>query len=153
PTGVVADTRGRRISFLLSEATLAVGTLAYVGVPAIHGGLLLFCLAGVSLGLGDTFDSGAVEAWLGDARQAAGYRHEPRGGIALVRRLTTPGLRRPSFPSGAADVSFATIVATGVFRSFWISVPVSLVAALPGGVLEPVRQASHRRSTPYSEPA
>src|SRR5205807_6164798 len=37
PTGVVADTRGRRASFLLSEATLAVGTLAYVGVAAIHG--------------------------------------------------------------------------------------------------------------------
>ena len=43
PTGVVADTLGRRVSFLLSEATLAVGTLAYVGVAAIHGGLLLFC--------------------------------------------------------------------------------------------------------------
>src|SRR6266516_942049 len=40
PTGVVADTLGRRTSFLLSEATLAVGTLAYVGVAAIHGGLL-----------------------------------------------------------------------------------------------------------------
>src|SRR5207244_7639759 len=39
PTGVVADTRGRRASFLLSEATLAVGTLAYVGVAAIDGSL------------------------------------------------------------------------------------------------------------------
>src|SRR5881227_2101691 len=47
PTGVVADTRGRRASFLLSELTLAAGTLAYVGVAVIHGGLLLFCLAGV----------------------------------------------------------------------------------------------------------
>jgi MFS family permease len=40
PTGVVADTRGRRASFLLSEATLAVGTLAYVGVAAVEGGYL-----------------------------------------------------------------------------------------------------------------
>jgi MFS family permease len=76
PTGVVADTRGRRASFLLSEATLAVGTLAYVGVSAIDGGLLLFCLAGVILGLGYTFYSGAVEAWLVDALKATGYRHE-----------------------------------------------------------------------------
>src|SRR5438105_11073245 len=76
PTGVVADTRGRRASFLLSEATLAVGTMAYVGVAAIHGGLLLFCLAGVILGLGYTFYSGAVEAWLVDALKATGYRHE-----------------------------------------------------------------------------
>src|SRR5438105_15378950 len=76
PTGVVADTRGRRASFLLSELTLAVGTLAYVGVAAIHGGLLLFCLAGMILGLGYTFYSGAVEAWLVDALKATGYREE-----------------------------------------------------------------------------
>jgi MFS family permease len=76
PTGVVADTLGRRASFLLSEATLAVGTLAYVGVAAIGGGLLLFCLAGVILGIGYTFYSGAVEAWVVDALKATGYRHE-----------------------------------------------------------------------------
>jgi MFS family permease len=73
PTGVVADTVGRRASFLLSEATLAVGTLAYVGVAEIEGGLLLFCLAGVILGLGYTFYSGAVEAWVVDALRASGY--------------------------------------------------------------------------------
>src|SRR5438093_408916 len=82
PTGVVADTRGRRASFLLSEATLAVGTLAYVGVAVIHGGLALFCLAGVVLGLGYTFYSGAVEAWLVDALKATGYRHELDGVFA-----------------------------------------------------------------------
>src|ERR687895_696023 len=76
PTGVIADTRGRRASFLLSELTLALGTLAYVGVAAIEGGLLLFCLAGVILGLGYTFYSGAVEAWLVDALKATGYRDE-----------------------------------------------------------------------------
>ncbi len=79
PTGVVADTLGRRVSFLLSEATLAVGTLAYVGVAAIHGGLLLFCLAGVILGLGYTFYSGAVEAWAVDALKATGYQKELDG--------------------------------------------------------------------------
>ena len=73
PTGMVADTRGRRASFLLAAATLAIGTLAYVGVEAIEGGLLLFCLAGVILGLGYTFYSGAVEAWLVDALNATGY--------------------------------------------------------------------------------
>jgi MFS family permease len=72
----VADTRGRRVSFLLSEATLAIGTLAYVGVAAIHGGVVLFSLAGVILGLGFTFYSGAVEAWLVDALKATGYHQE-----------------------------------------------------------------------------
>src|ERR687891_117820 len=76
PTGVVADTRGRRISFLLSEAGRAIGTLAYVGVAGIQGGVVLFSLAGVILGLGFTFYSGAVEAWLVDALKATGYQKE-----------------------------------------------------------------------------
>ncbi|HZA19894.1 MAG TPA: MFS transporter [Actinomycetota bacterium] len=82
PTGVVADTRGRRASFLLSESVLAVGTLAYVGVAAIDGGLLLFSLAGVILGLGYTFYSGAVEAWLVDALKATGFQNELDGVFA-----------------------------------------------------------------------
>jgi len=73
PTGVVADTRGRRASFLLSAITLAIGTGAYVAVEAIGGGLLLFCVAGVVLGLGYTFYTGAVEAWLVDALKATGH--------------------------------------------------------------------------------
>ncbi|MQB01623.1 MAG: MFS transporter [Actinobacteria bacterium] len=76
PTGVVADTTGRRASFLLSAATLAIGTLAYVGVAAIEGGLVLFSLAGVILGLGYAFYSGAVEAWLVDGLKASGYGDE-----------------------------------------------------------------------------
>jgi MFS family permease len=82
PTGVVADTRGRRASFLLSEVTLAVGTLAYVGVAAIGGGVVLFSLAGVILGLGFTFYSGAVEAWVVDALKATGYQRELDGVFA-----------------------------------------------------------------------
>ena len=89
PTGVVADTVGRRASFLLSEATLALGTLAYVGVASINGGLLLFCLAGVILGLGYTFYSGAVEAWLVDALGATGYREELDGVFARASMVSS----------------------------------------------------------------
>jgi MFS family permease len=74
PTGIVADTRGRRLSFLLSVAVLFVGTAAYVAVPRVGGGFLAFCVASVVLGLGYTFYSGATEAWLVDALDAAGYR-------------------------------------------------------------------------------
>lgn len=73
PTGIVADTRGRRLSFLLSVAILFVGTGLYVAVPSLGGGLLAFCVASVVLGLGFTFYSGAVEAWVVDALDAAGY--------------------------------------------------------------------------------
>jgi MFS family permease len=73
PTGVFADTRGRRASFLLSVVTLLIGTLGYVAAGAAGGSLLLFCLMSVVLGLGYTFYSGAVEAWLVDALKATGY--------------------------------------------------------------------------------
>jgi len=51
----MADTRGRRISFLLSVVVVLLGTLGYVGVAAMGGGLLLFSLMSVVLGLGYTF--------------------------------------------------------------------------------------------------
>lgn len=39
PTGVLADTRGRRASFLLSIIVLFPGTLGYVGAAAAGGSL------------------------------------------------------------------------------------------------------------------
>src|SRR4029434_8155276 len=76
PTGVLADTRGRRTSFLLSVIVVLIGTLGYVGAAAAGGSLLLFCLMSVVLGLGYTFYSGAVEAWLVDALPATGYTEQ-----------------------------------------------------------------------------
>lgn len=101
PTGVVADTRGRRASFLLSEVTLAVGTLAYVGVAAVEGGLLLFCLAGVILGLGYTFYSGAVEAWLVDALKATGYHDELDGVFARAAQVSSVAMIIGTIGGGA----------------------------------------------------
>lgn len=73
PTGVLADTRGRRASFLLSLAVLTLGTLGYVAAGKWGGGLIWISLASIILGLGYTFYSGAVEAWLVDALHACGY--------------------------------------------------------------------------------
>lgn len=76
PTGIVADTSGRRASFLLSMIVLCLGTLGYVGVSLVGGGLLWFCITSVILGLGFAFYSGAVEAWLVDALKATDYEGE-----------------------------------------------------------------------------
>src|SRR5688500_9966615 len=73
PTGVVADTAGRRRSFLLSAVTLMIGTLAYVAISLTEGGLILFSAASFVLCIGFCFYSGAVEAWLVDALRATGY--------------------------------------------------------------------------------
>jgi MFS family permease len=73
PTGVLADTRGRRFSFLLSLAVLAAGTGGYVAAARAGSGLGTFVVISVVLGLGFTFYSGAVEAWLVDALAAVGF--------------------------------------------------------------------------------
>lgn len=76
PTGVVADTIGRRSSFLLSIAVLGIATLGYVGLAEIDAGIVAFCAVSVLLGLGFTFYSGAMEAWLVDGLRHHGYDGE-----------------------------------------------------------------------------
>lgn len=73
PTGVIADTLGRRYSFLLGTVTLAASTLLYVLLWYVGAGFWLWAVVSVLIGLGFTFFSGAVEAWLVDALQATGY--------------------------------------------------------------------------------
>lgn len=74
PTGVVADTRGRRTSYLLGTVTLAVTTLLYWLMWLWQSPFWAWALVSVALGLGFTFFTGAVEAWLVDALAATNYR-------------------------------------------------------------------------------
>jgi MFS family permease len=73
PTGVIADTIGRRASFLIGIASLAVATLGYVGSSVFHWGLTGFILASVTLGFGFTCQTGAVDAWMVDALDSQGH--------------------------------------------------------------------------------
>ncbi|HET8867348.1 MAG TPA: MFS transporter, partial [Agrococcus sp.] len=73
PTGVVADTMGRRWSYVLGSATLAVTTALYWLMWLWEAPFWGWALASLLLGLGFTFFTGAVDAWLVDALQATGY--------------------------------------------------------------------------------
>ncbi len=73
PTGVVADTLGRRVSLLLCLVTLFTTTLLYVASAWRGWGFWAFVWISVFLGLGFTFYTGAVDAWLVDALKATGY--------------------------------------------------------------------------------
>ncbi|MFL5756594.1 MAG: MFS transporter [Chloroflexota bacterium] len=93
PTGVVADTRGRRFSFLLGAATLLLSTLLYLVMWQVRAPFVGWALASVLLGLGFTFFSGATEAWLVDALGATGFsgslesvfgRAQTVGGVAML---------------------------------------------------------------------
>ena len=130
PTGVVADTRGRRASFLLAGVTLAIGTLAYVVVPWFGGGLVLFSAAGVILALGYAFYSGAVEAWLVDALRASGHRD----GLEAV------------FSRAGVVAGFATVGGTiggGILGQLDLAIPYVVRAALLGAALVVGFRAMH----------
>jgi MFS family permease len=73
PTGIVADTVGRRASYLLGTLTLAGSTLLYVLLWEIEAPFWQWAIVSILLGLGFTFFSGAVEAWLVDALAATGF--------------------------------------------------------------------------------
>jgi MFS family permease len=76
PTGVVADTQGRRTSYLLGTVTLAIATLLYLLLWWRPAPFWAWAATSALLGLGFTFFSGAVDAWLVDALTFNGYTKE-----------------------------------------------------------------------------
>jgi MFS family permease len=101
PTGVVADTRGRRFSFLLGAATLLASTLLYLVMWQIHAPFAGWAVSSILLGLGFTFFSGATEAWLVDALKATGFKGELEsvfgraqvvGGVAMLTGSVAGGV-------------------------------------------------------------
>jgi MFS family permease len=73
PTGIVADTVGRRASYLLGTLTLTASTLLYVLLWQVEAPFWQWAIVSMLLGLGFTFFSGAVEAWLVDALTATSF--------------------------------------------------------------------------------
>src|ERR687891_474061 len=101
PTGIVADTVGRRASYLLGTVTLTASTLLYVLLWQMGAPFWQWALVSMVLGLGFTFFSGAVEAWLVDALSAAGFKlmHDvgfspTRGGrpLAEMRKIASASI-------------------------------------------------------------
>ena len=94
PTGIVADTTGRRRSYLLGTTTLAGSTLLYVLLWQVEAAFPFWAIVSILIGLGFTFFSGAVEAWLVDALTAAGYTDDlekvfGRGQIVMGAAMLT----------------------------------------------------------------
>jgi MFS family permease len=101
PTGVVADTWGRRTSYLLGALTLGVSTLLYWWTWQIHGPFWMWAATSILLGLGFTFFSGATEAWLVDALKFTGFKGnleqvfskgQMMGGVAMLAGSVAGGV-------------------------------------------------------------
>lgn len=155
PTGVVADTRGRRFSFLLGAGTLLLSTLLYYVMWQMHAPLLGFAVASILLGLGFTFFSGATEAWLVDALTSAGFtgeleavfgRAQTVGGaamlagsvgggvIAQVTNLGVPYLLRAGMLGVTLVIAFVFMHDLGFTPKRGISTSVAIRSVVSGAV-------------------
>ena len=101
PTGVIADTWGRRASYLLGAGTLLVSTLLYLLMWQVEAGFAGWAISSAVIGLGFTFFSGAVEAWLVDALHFCGYdkdlesvfaKGQTIGGVAMLTGSVAGGV-------------------------------------------------------------
>jgi MFS family permease len=100
PTGVVADTWGRRASFLLGAATLVVTTAMYWLAWRTHAPFWLWAASSMLLGLGFTFFSGATEAWLVDALRFTGFKGDLDAVFAKAQIVTGTAMLSGSVAGG-----------------------------------------------------
>lgn len=117
PTGVIADTIGRRASFLIGIFALFVSTLWYVASAMYGWGFWSFIGASVLIGFGFTCQTGAVDAWLVDALDSVGYAVPKERvfawggmsfGIAMLVGTVIGGLL------GQADLSWPYLARAGI---------------------------------------
>jgi MFS family permease len=101
PTGVVADTWGRRTSYLLGAATLLASTLLYLAMWRLHGPFWGWAASSALLGLGFTFFSGATEAWLVDGLKATGYGGTLEAAFAKGQVASGAGMLTGTIAGGA----------------------------------------------------
>lgn len=125
PTGVVADTLGRRVSLLLCLVTLFTTTIAYAAIPRLGLGFGAFVGVSLFLGLGYTFYTGAVEAWLVDALKAVG--HEGPLDQVFARSHTVFGLAMLVGTVGGGVLGQVDLVLPYLVRAA-IVIPLFLVA-------------------------
>ena len=148
PTGVVADTRGRRFSFLLGAATLLISTLLYLVMWNIQAPFWGWALASAFLGLGFTFFSGATEAWLVDALNATGStdpletvfgRAQVVGGGAMLVGTVGGGVVAQVTDLGVPYIIRAAMLGLTLVVAWWLMHDIGFTPARGASPLKAVR--------------
>lgn len=129
PTGVVADSRGRRTSFLLGALTLGLSTLLYLYMWEISGPFWGWAVSSIVLGLGFTFFSGAVEAWLVDALHATNFtgrldnvfaKGQIVSGVAMLGGSVAGGIIAQATNLGVPYILRAVVLAISFITAFFV---------------------------------
>jgi MFS family permease len=149
PTGITADTVGRRASYLLGTVTLIVTTLLYVLLWQIEGPFWAWAVVSMLLGLGFTFFSGAVEAWLVDALNATGFtgdlesvlgRGQIVSGVAMLTGSVAGGYVAQVTSLGMPFVLRAVVLAAMFVAAFILMHDVGFEPKRGQGVRKEMRQ-------------
>lgn len=123
PTGVVADGWGRRASFLLGTLTLASSTYLYYLLWQLSAPFWAWAVVSVLLGLGFTFFSGAVEAWLVDALHFASYEGDLETVLGRGQMVTGVAMLVGSAAGGviaqATDLGVPFLLRVGVLLAMF----------------------------------
>lgn len=151
PTGVVADTVGRRASYLLGTVTLAVSTLLYVLLWQVGAPFWAWAAVSALIGLGFTFFSGALQAWVVDALAATGFTGEMesvfgRGqavtGAAMLTGSVAGGLIAQQTSLGVPFVLRGVVLAVMFAVAFKVMRDIGFTPAGTGRPLVAMRQVA-----------
>jgi MFS transporter, DHA3 family, tetracycline resistance protein len=121
PTGVVADTYGRRLSVIVAQLVMGAGFIVTGLVESI--GVVLAAQA--LIGFGWTFKSGAIDAWLADEigqeRLAGAYQRGAQAAriaglvaIGAAVGLAVIDLRLPIVVGGVATIALGAFLAVAM---------------------------------------
>ena len=88
PTGIVADTYSRRLSIVIGNAVMGLAFVLVAGFPEVAPILVAYVVWGV----GWTFTSGAMDAWLADEAGDERYARTVLRGAQVGRLATVAGI-------------------------------------------------------------
>ncbi len=149
PTGIIADTWGRRTSYLLGTVTLATSTFLYLVMWKIHGPFWGWAVSSMLLGLGFTFFSGAVEAWLVDALHATNFtgklervfaKGQIFGGMAMLLGSLAGGVIAQFTNLGVPYILRSLVLLINFVVAFFLMKDLGFTAKKPERVFKEMRK-------------
>ena len=123
PTGVIADTLGRRASVVVGSLVLAAATMGYVALSFAETGVIPYMAVSVAMGLGFTFQSGAVEAWVVDAIHSVDPGRELDSVFARAQSVTAGAMLVGTIGGGVlgqADLAIPFVARAGVLLILFV---------------------------------
>ena len=148
PTGVLADTWGRRRSYLLGAGTLLLSTVLYLVMWQTRAPMIGWAVASMLIGLGFTFFSGATEAWLVDALNFTGFkgtlesvfaRGQVVSGIAMLTGSVGGGLIAQYTGLGAPYIVRSVLLGLTLGAAFFLMKDIGFTPARGKGLGAEVR--------------